>query len=121
MKPPIKCTCHVHQAEDYSKHSRNVKLNRDVRHDCLERARRCRERMLSEHNPEERAWLESVAICAEWTAWTCLLIIREAKPTRLQLLKQAHRPGRALDHLDGDPTNNDLSNLRVVTLKENRL
>lgn len=26
--------------------------------------------------------------------------------------------GKAIDHIDGDPTNNDLANLRVVTIKE---
>lgn len=28
--------------------------------------------------------------------------------------------GKALHHLDGDPLNNDLSNLRVVDIRENR-
>jgi hypothetical protein len=39
---------------------------------------------------------------------------------------EAHKPGcgtgtrsRALDRIDGDPTNNDLANLRIVTLKAN--
>lgn len=35
------------------------------------------------------------------------------------LINAAHKPGMALDHLDGDPTNNDPSNLRVVTLAAN--
>ena len=81
MKPPTKCTCHVHASEDFdiSKCNPDPKLNRRVRRDCLAQTLQCRTRILTELNPEKRAWLESVAICAEWTAWTCLLVIRELK------------------------------------------
>lgn len=39
---------------------------------------------------------------------------------RQELIDEAHAAGRAIDHIDGDPTNNDLSNLRVVTLEGER-
>ena len=80
MKPPPKCTCHVHATEDISKHNRDPKLNRRVRKDCLEQAKNCRRlASLTHTDPKERAYLESVAVCAEWTAWTCLLILREGR------------------------------------------
>lgn len=77
MKPPPKCTCHVHATEDTSKHNRDPKLNRRVRRDSLDQARRCRRLIPLQTDPKEIAYLESVAVCAEWTTWTCLLIIRE--------------------------------------------
>ena len=50
-----------------------------------------------------------------------------AEMTRVQkkreaaaLIDDAHATGKAIDHIDGDPTNNDLTNLRIVTLKANR-
>jgi HNH endonuclease len=33
-----------------------------------------------------------------------------------ELSAEAHATGKAVDHVDGDPTNNDPSNLRIVTL-----
>lgn len=51
----------------------------------------------------------------------------EAEMARVQkkrevaaLINDAHATRKAIDHIDGDPTNNDLTNLRVVTLKANR-
>jgi len=80
VKPPTQCTCHVHATEDLSKHSRDLKLNRRVRRDCLDQVRRSRDLLQLETDPKERAFLQQVITCAEWTAWTCLLIIREARP-----------------------------------------
>ena len=51
----------------------------------------------------------------------------EAEMARVQkkrevaaLVDEAHATGKAITHLDGDPTNNDMANLRVVTLKANQ-
>ena len=38
-----------------------------------------------------------------------------------ELQTTAHRSkGKAIDHIDGDPSNNSIENLRIVTIKENR-
>jgi hypothetical protein len=37
-----------------------------------------------------------------------------------RLIAEARRTHRAIDHIDGDPTNYDLANLRIVTLSDNR-
>ncbi len=82
MKPPQKCPCPVHATEDPSKLSQDPKLNRKVRRDCLERAQRWRSLIPLETDPKEKTYLESIAVCAEWTAWTCLLILREIRKDR---------------------------------------
>lgn len=87
MKPPQPCTCHVHQTEDYSRYSRDLKLNRQVRKDCLTRAKKLRGQAETETDRSEKAILEKIAVCAEWSAWLSLQIIREVKaknPRRIQ-------------------------------------
>ena len=79
MKSPTHCPCHVHATADYSKYKRDARLLRRCRLDSLQRAREWRERAKLETDPKERAWLESVSICAEWSAWIDLLILREIK------------------------------------------
>ena len=38
-----------------------------------------------------------------------------------ELHTTAHKSkGKAIDHIDGDPSNNSIENLRIVTIKENR-
>jgi hypothetical protein len=126
MKAPKQCPCPVHQAaaaDNYSEFSYDPALIRRVRRDSLDNARRWRERAKGEPDQLERNWLEACAVCAEWGAWICLLRLREIRAegsSRVELLRQARRPGKAVDHIDGDPTNNDLGNLRVVRQRENR-
>lgn len=45
---------------------------------------------------------------------------REERAERNKLFEEARSTGRAIGHIDGDPTNNVLSNLRVVTLQGDR-
>lgn len=40
--------------------------------------------------------------------------------TERELKAEAHATGKAIDHVDGDPTNNDPANLRIVTLSGDR-
>jgi hypothetical protein len=82
MKTPERCLCHVHTTADYSKYSRDAKLLRRCRLDSLQLAREYHGRAELETDPKERAWLKSVAICAEWSAWIDLLILREIKTVK---------------------------------------
>lgn len=45
---------------------------------------------------------------------------RAERTQRDLLISEARATGKAIDHLDGNPTNNTLANLRVVTLAVNR-
>jgi len=65
-----------------------------IKNDCLRQT------------PERRA-CEIILVCKD-------LIELTTKPTTNP------RRNRFVDHIDGDPCNNDPSNLRIVTLKENR-
>jgi hypothetical protein len=82
MKPPKKCNCYVHATADYTKHSRDAVLIRRVRRAGLEQARKCRIRAQSESDQKEKNYLETVAICAEWEAWVCLVHLRDIKANR---------------------------------------
>ena len=45
---------------------------------------------------------------------------QEEREERNQLFEEARSTGRAIGHINGDPTNNVLSNLQVVTLQGDR-
>lgn len=79
LKPPVKCTCHIHQTKDIRSYKRDLKLSRRIRRDSLKRAAELRSRLATETDPEERAYLETIIVCVEWSAWLCLLLIRESK------------------------------------------
>jgi hypothetical protein len=44
----------------------------------------------------------------------------DARRESLRIVNEAHQTHRAVDHIDGDSFNSDPSNLRIVTLSENR-
>ena len=48
------------------------------------------------------------------------LAAAEAEREAYLLLREARSTDRAIDHIDGDPTNNDPANLRIVTLAGDR-
>lgn len=64
---------------------------------------------------------ESAYICSPGRATKFETEMARAQKKRevAALINNTHATGKAITHLDGDPTNNDLANLRVVTLKEN--
>lgn len=68
---------------------------------------------------EDLAWNDAVRVIQELSlGLTPNLPCSEFPAIPVQRL---HVPrGSYLDHIDGDPTNNDPSNLRVVTLAKNR-
>ena len=45
---------------------------------------------------------------------------REERAERNKLFEEARSTGRAIGHIDGDPTNNVLANLQAVTLRGDR-
>lgn len=82
MKPPKQCACTVHladAADNYAKYSRDPKLNRQVRREALDRARRWRIQAKTNPTQKDQEWLEASAVCAEWSAWVCLTRLREIK------------------------------------------
>ncbi len=68
--------------------------------------------------------------CRRMAAWE-LKMLREGRPLQSyepitkaasesrEFRHRAHSSGHAIQHIDGNPRNNELSNLRVVTLPEN--
>jgi hypothetical protein len=84
MKPPEQCTCSVHLMTDYSKYSRNPKLLRRARRDSLDNARRWRAQIETEPDPKQKVFLELSSVCAEWSAWICLNILRDLRKAERQ-------------------------------------
>jgi hypothetical protein len=68
------------------------------------------------YSNRERAYIVSPG-CAK--KFEQELAAAEAKREAYRLIREAHSTGRAVQHVGGDPTNNDLANLRIVTLKAN--
>ena len=82
MKPPTQCTCPIHQkaaANNYAGWSRDPKLIRLNRRNDLANAAKRRKMLSAETDPEERAWLKQIIICAEWGARVCLTLLREIR------------------------------------------
>ena len=82
MKPPTQCTCPVHQkavANNYAGWSQDPKLLRLNRRNNLANAAKWRKMLNTEKDPEERAWLKQIIICAEWGAWAFLTLLREIR------------------------------------------
>jgi hypothetical protein len=62
------------------------------------------------YSNRERAYIVSPACAARF----------EAEMTSIQLKREAHSTGRAIDFIDGNPANNDPANLRIMTLQGDR-
>lgn len=64
------------------------------------------------YSNRERAYIVSPR-CAE--NFKVEVAKAENRRADTKLIEEAHASGRAIGHIDGNPTNNDLANLRVVT------
>ncbi len=65
------------------------------------------------YSNREKSYLCSTRTAAEF-------VVEMTRIEAQRLVDEAHAAGRAVDHIDGDLSNNDLANLRVVTLMGDR-